>query len=71
MGGVLIDDTERTDVFVASATSTGEGSITIEGKHIEGFRRWYQQLQAQYDLPVKIKPRSKRGQRNRTWKGGR
>ena len=49
------------------ATSTGEGSITIEGKHIDGFRRWYQQLQAQYDVPVKIKPRSKRGQRKRIW----
>ena len=67
MGGVLIDDTERTDVFVAPATSPGEGSITIEGKHIEGFRRWYQQLQAQYDFPVKSKPRSKRGQRKRIW----
>lgn len=49
-------------------TSNGEGSITIDAAHREDFRRWTQQLQAQYNPPVK--PRSKRGQRKRTWGHG-
>jgi hypothetical protein len=49
-------------------TSTGEGTITIEAGDIDGFRRWTQQLQTQYNPPAK--PRSKRGQRKRTWGHG-